>query len=68
MSYYENELVDKAVGLYFRHARRYGLRVDQPNRNMCRQDGNTVYLENIRGVLARYRVRAEGRLRQLRSA
>jgi hypothetical protein len=65
MSYYATEEVDRAVGLYFRRAEREGGRVDQPNRNLCDRIGNTIYIRNVNGVLARCRVTTGGRLKMV---
>jgi hypothetical protein len=64
MSYYASGQVDKAVDLYFQHAHRNGLTVQQPGRYDCEQIGRTVYVRNSRHVLARYRVHTDGDLRR----
>ena len=64
MSYYANDLIDKAVELYFRDAERNGLQVDQPNRYGCEQIGKTVHIRSAHRVLARYRVHPDGYLRR----
>jgi hypothetical protein len=64
-----NDLLGRAFSAYFARAAREGWIPDQPaNYSDVREvDGREyVVLENVRGVLAVYRVRTNGRLKYLR--
>jgi hypothetical protein len=65
MSYYDDDLTDKAVSLYHRWSQRSGLIPQQPNRQETERDGDVIHIRNIKGELARYRVLPGGRLRKM---
>lgn len=70
MSYYETDLVERAVNAYFRYPKesRPG-RVDQPANNSHEDeiDGRVyVHLVNCNGTLAVYSQRPDGNLRRLK--
>ena len=59
MPYYDDELIDRAVSMYFRthYLRGYQrMQINQPGRHCCSLDGNVVTLANSYTVLARYQV------------
>ncbi len=62
----ECEATNRAVHLYFGWMRRRGIASpDQPSRTHSGREGDRVILRNVRGELARYRVRPDGRLRRV---
>lgn len=68
MTYFESELVERAVASHIRYARRLGGVPMQPARDACVQRGRTIIVANSYGVLARYRVtgrRGAERLRRI---
>jgi hypothetical protein len=67
--YYDCEETDRAVKLYYARARRIGgpdADPPAPGRVDSGRDGDIITLGNVTGVLARYRVQPDGRLRRLR--
>jgi hypothetical protein len=68
MPYYDCEETDRAVALYFSRARRIDgpdAAPAQPGRYDSGRDGDTITLRNVNGVLARFRIKPDGRLRFL---
>lgn len=58
MSYYDDEMTDRAVRAYFRRLKAEGFddrQINQPSSSLSHRQGNTVTLANINGVLTRYR-------------
>lgn len=69
MSYYENELVDRAVNAYFRRGKSQGFedyQIMQPARSACLQRGRTITIANSYVVLAKYRVTGRSGSERLR--
>ena len=66
MSHFDTDETDRAARAYFRRGDRNGETLMQPNRYDSGFDGDVVTLANCNGVLARYRVQPDGRLRRLR--
>ena len=65
MPYYDSDETDRAARLYFREGGRTGSNLMQPSRSDSGTEGNTVVLRSGDQTLARYRVKAGGRLRKL---
>jgi hypothetical protein len=65
MSYYDCEETDRAVRAYHREGDRNGETRPQPSRGDSGLESDTVVLRGGGRVLARYRVRGDGRLRKL---
>jgi hypothetical protein len=68
MTYYDDEMTDKAVTAYLARAKRNGYEPMQPNRSLTERVQNRIYIRNgdgPRGLLATYMVRG-GSVRLLR--
>jgi hypothetical protein len=61
----EQEMIDKASRLYGRYCDRNGFTRQEPATASSRVEGGIVILENVNGVLARYRITQSGGLRML---
>jgi hypothetical protein len=63
VSYYDDEMTDRAVNAYFRRQKAVCLDerlIAQPNATLTCRDGDKITIANINGVLARYRVVRDG--------
>jgi hypothetical protein len=60
-----DDLIRRATNAYLRWCRNNGCIEQQPSTVCSRVDGDTVVLENERGLLARYELLGDGRLRRL---
>lgn len=49
-----DDIISRAIAAYSRRCARLGI-TQQPNRSLSHVEGDTITLENINGVLARYR-------------
>jgi hypothetical protein len=65
MRYYDSDETDRAAAAYFRAGEREGHTLMTPNRYDSGMEGDTVFLRTGDRVLARYRVKPDGRLRRL---
>lgn len=65
MPYFDCDETDRAADLYFKWVARAGLVANQPNRQLSERVGDKVYLRNIQGDLARFRVLPDGRMRRI---
>jgi hypothetical protein len=65
MSLYDDEATEKAIKHHWRWCERNGLIPNQPSSTDSERVGNTVYLRNCRGLMVRYRVSPDGRVRRL---
>jgi hypothetical protein len=66
-------ILDRSVAAWHRHCRRRGVIGDQPSRSLSNPNGwdyydpsDVVELANSRGIMARFRVGATGRVSMLR--
>jgi len=60
MSYYGNELLDRAVTSYFRrHGRIGSVHIDQPARDMCVEHRGKVTIANNYRILGQARITGE---------